>query len=131
MNVTGDKAIIDKLRTLPDKLAKKVMRRALMKAATPVINAAKKNAPKDTGALRKGITRKISVKGALVVKAEVGIKKGKVGRRRPVRYAHLAKPRKVWLFNALEQNKGQVMSILAAEIKAGIAKEVGGTGNTR
>ena len=58
--VEGLAAVSAALKGLPDKLARRVLRKALTKATKPTLLAAKANARKlsDTGALAKSITRK-------------------------------------------------------------------------
>lgn len=53
--VTGDKRLNKMLGELAAKEAKKIVRAAARKAVVPVRNAAKRNAPHDTGALEKAI----------------------------------------------------------------------------
>lgn len=79
IRVEGDRKLIKKLKTFPAKIQKRVMRPAVTKAATPVVKAARKFAPKGKGLkpdgskrehLRKTITKtkaKVYKNGAVVV----------------------------------------------------------------
>jgi HK97 gp10 family phage protein len=55
MSVRGDKSIMKKLRTLERKIAKRVITRSARTAMRPVMQAAKRYAPKESGTLRKAI----------------------------------------------------------------------------
>lgn len=90
------------LKSLPGKMQRAILRPALAKATKPVFMHARKNAPKDSGLLRKSITRKVITyqSGTLVVvigpdtkhRKEV-IRKGSYNKNpqiaNPAKYAHL------------------------------------------
>lgn len=90
------------LKSLPGKLQRQILRPALSKATKPVFMHARKNAAKDSGLLRKSITRKVVTykSGTLVVvigpdtkhRKEV-VRKGSYSKKpqiaNPAMYAHL------------------------------------------
>lgn len=53
--LTGDKQLDRRLKNLDAKLGKKVVRQATRKALRPVMLTTKRNAPKDSGVLRKSV----------------------------------------------------------------------------
>lgn len=90
------------LKSLPGKMQRQILRPALSKATKPVFMHARKNAAKDSGLLRKSITRKVVTykSGTLVVvigpdtkhRKEV-VRKGSYSKKpqiaNPAMYAHL------------------------------------------
>lgn len=140
MQLIGDKALERVLRSLPEKVQRKVTRRAVTKAATPIVKAARTKAPRDSGALAKAINKKIKTyTGTQTVVAIIGPDtktqvqyKGKT--RRPAYYAHLAHdghitatgehvPGNPFLRNAAEEQKPAALQTLKTEMGAGIIKE--------
>ncbi len=58
--VEGDKALIAQLKAMGDyKAAKKILRKAVTKAGQAVVKEAKALVPRDTGFMRKNITKKV------------------------------------------------------------------------
>jgi hypothetical protein len=55
VNLTGDKQIAELLATLPEKHLKPTLRKVLRAAAKPILTAAKLRAPRDSGAMAKGL----------------------------------------------------------------------------
>lgn len=55
MSIRGDKAVMKRLKKLEPKIRKQVLNKAAKTAMRPVLTAARNNAPKKTGALRKAI----------------------------------------------------------------------------
>ncbi len=96
MTLTGDKALLRKFKKLGSSVQRRVVRRPLTAALTPVAKAAKREAPKETKALSKSIGKKVRVYKWGVFGA-VGPRTDERftvidsdGRRRvPSRYAHL------------------------------------------
>lgn len=91
----GEAMLEKKLRLLPDKVQRKVTRRAVNLALTPVVKIARKLAAVRSGLLRKAIAKKVKVyrKGETVL-GMVGINFDLVGewkgkKSRPAKYAHL------------------------------------------
>lgn len=91
VEIRGLKELEEKLRKLPDKMAKRVYRQAMSKALTPLVKLMKAYAPKRTGALRRSITKNIKTMGArgLIIGMAGPAKGKKIGGSRPSRYAHL------------------------------------------
>jgi hypothetical protein len=54
-NLSGHKAVLLVLEQLPAAVENRVLKHALREAAKPILKSARANAPKDTGALRKGV----------------------------------------------------------------------------
>lgn len=99
---TGVADVMRRLRALPDKLQRKVKRKALEKATKPTLLAARRLAPKESGLLKKSVARKTATyKASGTIVAMIGPRRGmkrmvtREGRRwpryaDPVHYAHLA-----------------------------------------
>ena len=60
--VTGIKQLDDALKSLEPKLARKYVKTILKHEMTPVLNAARENAPVDTGLLKSSIKMRVSKK---------------------------------------------------------------------
>ena len=132
------------------KLAKKGIRRAITKASTPVTRAAKKNAPRETGLLKKSITKRIksypsgnvvavigasrAVSGTVTDMGSGGNNKVRQHRKRvPANYIHLvekghggpytAKPHP-FLNPALQQTAQQAHKIAEATLREVVEKEI-------
>jgi HK97 gp10 family phage protein len=58
VEITGLNRLVRKLEALPDKLARKVLRPAIIKAATPIVKGARRNAPEGAGKNPDGTERK-------------------------------------------------------------------------
>lgn len=61
MTITGDKALLRKFKKLGATVQRRVVRRPLTAALTPVNKAAKREAPKDEKALSKSIGKRVKV----------------------------------------------------------------------
>jgi HK97 gp10 family phage protein len=136
----GGKELERRLKKLGDKVHRRVTRQAVNAAATPVVKAAKANAPKQSGLLKKAMGKKVATfKKTQAVAAIVGAKKSVQGEvdgkpRKPSRYAHLVEkghinehgehvPAQPFLRPALEQTGEQAMSVMQTKFAAGIEKE--------
>ena len=88
--IDGEARLIKKLAKLGDKrAARRALRKAASYAITPLAQAVRRNAPTDTGALRKSIGRDVRAKG-YSVDARVGVRAGyEQGGRKPAKYQHL------------------------------------------
>lgn len=100
--ITGLKETQAALKSLPGKLQRRILRPAMDRATKPLYMTARKNAAKDSGLLRKSITRKSVVykSGTIVVvigpdtkhRKEV-VRKGSYSKKpqiaNPAKYAHL------------------------------------------
>lgn len=122
----GDKKILRKLAHLKGAVARKIVRRAQSKAATPILKSAKRGVRVETKALKKSLGRKTTTyKNATVVTLigpRTGHKDGETGRV-PTRYAHLVERRYPYLRPAYDSNKASAEATMASEIKAGIEAE--------
>ncbi|MEM6560039.1 MAG: HK97-gp10 family putative phage morphogenesis protein [Planctomycetota bacterium] len=140
LHLQGDRALQKALRKLGDKAARKVSRSAVSAAATPVAKAARRNAPKESGLLRKSIGRRVRTyteRGTVI--ALVGPRRNFSGehegeRRVPANYAHLVEnghlapdgsfvPPKPFLRPALDASKGEAMNKLRQKTAEGIERE--------
>lgn len=75
LSVRGEKKIMRQLKKLPVKIRRKVLRKASREAMKPVLKAARNNAPKQSGALKKAIklrALKRNRRGLVGVKVAVG-----------------------------------------------------------
>lgn len=106
MKLVGMDDVADNVDMLSTNVRDKVLKRALRKAALPIVNEAKARCPEDTGTLKESISLSISSKGhkgnwvrAFIgpktgVKVPVGLVSRGVGKGMlriliPTRYAHL------------------------------------------
>lgn len=147
MEIEGLGQLLDNLSNLPTKVEKRVTRKALNRAAKPVVRMAKTLVPRRTGLLRKSIgvrPARISRKRgtAFVV---VGPRRRFLGAPRQVRSRETGKVRTVtpvatkyahlvergtsrsrayeFMGMALRSTRAESLRILSAEIRAGIAAE--------
>jgi len=143
IELRGFAELREKLQQLPDKLAAKVLAKAMKAAFQPVLDDAKAKVPVDTGALRDSL-RIAFRRGGRGEPMRVGIR---IGSSSKVKQAGLAKavfggttkapPARRWHFielgtadlaahpflrPALDANQGRVLSILKTEIAAGLAE---------
>lgn len=78
VKVKGLKPLLKRLKALPPRVQRKVLRPAVSKAATPVVKAAKRNAPTGTGLTPDGRERPHLKKTIAKTRAKVGKKTGTV-----------------------------------------------------
>ena len=135
LTLTGDKALLKKFKRLGSTVQRRVVRRPLTAALSPILKGAKREAPKESKALSKSIGKKVKTyKGA--VWGAVGPRTGDrytveyQGRLRvPSRYAHLVelgtryKPAKPFLRRSLDENRGRALRIQADGIRKNVLKE--------
>lgn len=120
--------VLKDIEGLKDAVKNRITRQAMSAAMKPIVKDAKRVLPKDTGALRLAITRKVKTyrtSGNTV--GMVGAKKGftrvKNGRtRRPNKYLHIIEKRQKILQNLWNRNGNEYVKILTTKIKEGIAK---------
>lgn len=76
---------------LPDKVQRRVIRKAVNAAATPVVKQLRRNLPKDTGALKRAVSKKvITTKDKTLITGLVGWdRKKEYAGKKGSRYAHL------------------------------------------
>jgi hypothetical protein len=93
MTVIGQRELQRILDALPGKVRRKVVRRAVNMAATPVVRAVKARATKQSGTLKKSIRKKVKLyEGTAIalVGASSAVSGEHAGRKRkPVYYSHL------------------------------------------
>lgn len=98
--IVGLKECQEALRQLPGKLQRRILRPAMTKATKPILMAVKRLAPRDTGMLRKSITRKVVTYKSGTLVAVIGpdtkhrVEATRRGRSKPMvvnpaKYAHL------------------------------------------
>lgn len=128
------------LKSLGQRVQRRVMRSAVNASATPVLKAARAKAPKQSGLLKRSLGRKVvtntkrqSVTAIIGPRKKVqGEHKGKP--RKPSRYAHLAEkghidahgnyiPGQPFLNPAMAEQEGAALNTLKQKLGAGIAKE--------
>lgn len=92
-SLTGDRDLARLMQELPRRVIKKGLRAAMSAAATPVAKAMRRDAPQESGTLKKAISKKIKSYPTAVT-ALVGVNKDAAGefrgrRRVPEKYLHL------------------------------------------
>jgi HK97 gp10 family phage protein len=78
VKVKGLKPLLKRLKALPPRVQRKVLRPAVTKAATPVVKAARQNAPAGTGLTPDGRERLPLKKAITKTRAKLGKKTGTV-----------------------------------------------------
>jgi HK97 gp10 family phage protein len=130
--VEGLRELHDKLRTLDDKIAKKVIRAALKNAAQPILHAARSKAPVKSGLLVSTLTVKTGSskrKGTITarVQTKAGDFKGEdfYGAFQEYGWMHgdTHIPGKGFMRAAYDENKDKALRIFQQEAGAGIEKE--------
>jgi len=146
--ITGDKELLRVFRELPDRIGRRVLRKAVSKAATPIVRAAKSKAPTskqsgrndDSGQklFKKSLGKVVrTYKSSRSVVAIIGSRRAEQFKGR-ANIAHLLeKGHKIvrggetkgfvearrFLGPAFDEQKGRSMRILETEIGAGIETE--------
>jgi len=135
LTIIGDKALLKKFKRLGVSVQKRVVRRPLTAALSPIVKAAKREAPKVSKALSKSIGKKVrtykgAVWGAVGPRTDERYTVEYEGRPRvPANYAHLVEfgtlhsAPKPFLRRALDENRTRVMRIQSEGIKKNILKE--------
>lgn len=131
----GVRDFVVTMNNLEGKIARSASRRALTKASTPTVKAARARVRKESGTLKKSLDKKVKtyVRSGVVV-AIVGPRSGFKGEykgkvRRPSFYAHLVEfgtsktPARPFLRPAMASTKSRSVSIYRSEIKGFIDKE--------
>jgi len=132
LKISGTRRVMKAFRTLSGGRQRKAIRTALAKAATPMVREVKRNAPVQTGALKRSIGRKTETRGQLI-RLRLGPKADYVGpgNRRPVRYAHLVElghggpgpaPAKPFMRPALQAKREEVKQIFSREFAAAVLR---------
>lgn len=147
MDFVGDKALERTLRTLGDRVQRKIVRSAVNAAATPVLKAARANVTTESGLLKKSLAKKVGTsKDKTSVTAIVGPRRDVQGEyegemRKPSRYAHLVEkgfineageyvPPKPFLRPAAESTEQQAIGVMSSKLAAGVVKEAAKAGVT-
>lgn len=140
IQLIGDKELEKLFRSLGERVQRKVTRQAVNAAATPVVKAARQNAPERSGLLKKSVGRKIktytasgTVVGLIGPRTDVsGEYEGK--KVVPWRYAHLVEgghidehgnfiPPHPFLRPAWESSEGQALDVMKDKLGSGIERE--------
>lgn len=124
----GDKRLVKQLKELGPKVAKRVIRRASNLSMLPALQQARRNAPKDTGLLKKSITRKTKALGRSGVITLVGIKYGVINPDRPNAlgphaYGWIQEDVAPFMEPALENNTTRIVATMGRELATGIVNE--------
>lgn len=146
INVTGVPSIDRKLRTLPDKVARKVLRQAIRKGLKPVRAEAQRLVPVDSGLTKRSIKVRAWPKRrrgqvALEVRTADGDYQGETFYAAFVEFGHFQGPRaaggrRTWVPErpfmrpAFDNKKRAARKVAIREIHAGIAREVRALGKT-
>lgn len=140
IELQGAKELRKLLKHLPDRVARKVLRAAVNKAATPIVKSARRKASKESGTLRKSMGKKLVVnKKTGSVMAIIGPRREVTGefegkQRVPANYAHLVEdghiaadgshvPAKPFLRPAYDEGKGPALETIKAGVKTGVVNE--------
>ncbi len=105
IEILGAKELERKLRTLGDRVQRKVVRQSVNAAATPIVKAARAKAPRESGLLRKALNKKLRTykdqgKVVAIIGPRTDVKGDYNGERRvPWRYA-------TWSRAAMSRPKG-------------------------
>lgn len=135
LQIKGDKKLMKMLRDLPQAVDNKVNRRAVNKAATPILQETRAQVPVDDGDLRRAQIKKItSRKGQC--DGIVGSDKDYVGEKgeQPYRYDHLVHdghhdpdgtvvPPNPYLQRAWDNSIGDALDVYESELAGGIESE--------
>lgn len=137
MALKGHKKLQREFRRLSGATQRRIVRRPLAAALTPILKAAKREVPKQTGSLKKSIGKVVRMfKGA--VWGGVGPRTGgefayvddQGNRHVPANYAHLIEfgtmntPAKPFLRSAYDKTRTIAFRILASGIMSNLRKEI-------
>lgn len=126
----SDKKLIKQLTELGPRVAKKVLRRATNLSMAPVLKQARKDAPKESGLLKKNLTRKTKTlpsKHAVItmvgVKTMVPVPGNRKGAIYPHAYGVIQEEKKPYIEPALRDNEGVVIDKFKSELVGGMIAE--------
>jgi len=132
IRLRGAKQLLEALKTLDDKLAKKVYREAMRAAAKPILETAKANAPVVTGALRKSLkiraikrTRKGRV--GVVISTDKGFFKGETFYGSFIEFGTKNMPAHPFIRPAFDSHKVSSIKIIGNEIWSGLRAATSGS----
>ena len=128
--VTGIKEVDAKLAKLPYTIQKKLIRKAMRKAAKPVVATARQLAPKDTGRLSRSIKVK-ALKRSRKTQHIVGVRivtgkdlfKGEYYYGGFIEYGTRYQPARSFLRRAAHQNEDVVLGVFRGVMKKIVAEE--------
>ena len=142
MTLLGDKALERKLKSLGERVQRRVLRSAVTASATPVVKAAKAkaDASKESGLLKRSLGKKtFTNKKRQSATAIVGPRKNVQGTyrgklRKPSRYGHLVEnphidsrgnyvPAKPFLNPAMRETEGQALGVMKSKLAEGVVRE--------
>lgn len=139
LSITGDRDLERTLKTLGDKVQKRILRGAVTAGARPIQRAAKTKAAKESGLLKKALGTKVKANKNGTVTVRIGPRTNIEGtykgrKRRPVRYAHLVEKGfidakgnfhapQAYLGPAADEQAGAAINATAAKLSEGIARE--------
>lgn len=95
VRITGDKRLIATFRKLPERVGRSAVRKAVNFGATPIVQAARKRIPRESGLSRKALNKRVKTYPANQgVVAIIGVRRDEGGtykgrRRVPQFYQHL------------------------------------------
>lgn len=140
LSIRGNRELGIALERLPKRVYSRIMRPAVNAALTPVNSAAKRKAPKETGALRASLGKKVkqypqngTTWGAVGPRDDPKfhrpdpVRRGRV--RRPIFYAHIVeggtrtRAAQPFLRPALDEQEDAALAILYTKVAAGIERE--------
>ena len=144
VDIQGDKALRKLMKKLPDKTLRKVARQSINAAATPVLKAARRNAPSDSGKLKSVLAKKVKTytKSKAVI-ALVGpksreathahfVEKGTAPRTQKTTGRYLGRtPATRFLQRALDENRSASLAKLRAKMGQAIEREAAKLGRGR
>lgn len=147
MELKGDKALERTLRTLGERVQRKIVRSSVNAAATPVLKAARSNVTTESGLLKQSLAKKVNTsKDKQSITAIIGPRRDVKGEydgktRKPSRYAHLVEkgfineageyvPPKPFLRPAAESTEQHALGVMSAKLAAGVVKEAAKAGVT-
>lgn len=140
LQLFGDKALKRTFERMGERVQRKLLRQAVSAAATPVNKAAKQNAAKESGLLKKSLGRKlVTNKRRQSVTAIIGPRRNVVGEykgkpRKPSRYSHMVEkgfidrsgkfvPPQPFLAPGMASTQRQAVGIMRDKLAAGVVKE--------
>jgi HK97 gp10 family phage protein len=136
----GAKELERTLKTLGERVQRKVTRQAVNAACTPIVKAARKNAPQESGLLKEAMDKRIKTyPESMTVVGIVGPDTATKGEfkgepRWPAKYAHLVEgghllpdgtfvPPNPFLRNAYDSTEAQALDAMKTKLAAGIERE--------
>lgn len=129
LKLTGDKDLIKRLKRLGSTVARRVVRQSTTAALTPMVKAMRREAPKDTGTLKKSIGKVVrTYRRSGVVWGAVGPRKGfetanpDGSARIPTKYAHLVERHNPFMRRAFDSTSSQVLRTMVREVRKRIEK---------